>query len=110
MTRIKKCCIFAALINQNSSYMKTRKLKSQRAFSYRIDDVESLFGNLYDAKKHFSFYSSQEIVKNFYPKTYICGYYLKGELISITDVDIDENGNYRFGKTCKNLFPCATRL
>ena len=23
MTRIKKCCIFAALINQNSSYMET---------------------------------------------------------------------------------------
>ena len=79
--------------------METKK--SQKAFSYRIDDVECLFGNLYDAKKHFSFYTPQEIVKNFYPKTYICGYNLKGELISVTDVVISENGSYRFRKTCK---------
>ena len=25
LTRIKKCCIFAALINKNSSYMETKK-------------------------------------------------------------------------------------
>ena len=83
--------------------METKKSnkKSQKALSYRIDGVEALFGNLYDAKKHFCFYNPQEIVKNFYPKTYICGYNLKGELISITDVIINENGNYRFSKTCK---------
>ena len=80
--------------------METTK-KSQKVFSYRIDDVDCLFVNLYDAKKHFFFYSPHEIIKNFFPKTYICGYNLKGELISITDVLVDEKGHYRFSKTCK---------
>ena len=86
--------------------METKKSKKfQKALSYRIDDVDFLFVNLYDAKKHFFFYSPQEIVKNYYPKTYICGYNLKGELVSITDVIVDESGNYRFSRTSKL---CAT--
>ena len=86
--------------------METTK-KSQKVFSYRIDDVACRFAHLCDAKKHFFFYSPQEIVKDFYPKTYICGYSLKGDLISITDVIVDEKGNIRFSRTSKL---CATAL
>ena len=81
--------------------------RSQRAVYYQIDDVLTDFDSLYNAKKHFFFYTPQEIVENFYPKTYICGFNNIGELVTITDVIVDEFGRYRFRKTCKL---CVTRL
>lgn len=80
--------------------METKKLNnSLRVKYYQIDDINNDFETLSAAKKHFWLYSSQEIIKNFYPKTYICGYNFKGELISITTVVVNSDGTVHFSST-----------
>lgn len=75
--------------------------KKSLCVKYQIDDVYTDFDTLKDAKKHFWYYSRQEILKNFYPKTYICGYNFKGELISITTVYVKTDGNVHFSRPFK---------
>lgn len=72
-----------------------------RAVIYRIDGENEGFRTLRDAKYHiWGAYTPNERVKYFGKEPcYICGIGRHDEIVSLTEIKVDENGRESFGKT-----------
>lgn len=74
-----------------------------RATIYRIDGVNEEFENLYDAKNHVWFLSPSDRLKTFGNTSYIKGVNeRKGEIVSLTEIKVDERGCLSFGRCLKH--------
>ena len=72
-----------------------------RAVIYIIDGENEVFKTLRDAKYHIWFaYTPDERIRYFGKEPcYICGIGSHDEIVSLTEIKVDENGRESFGKT-----------
>lgn len=71
-----------------------------RNLYYIIDGINETFATLKDAKFHvYVAYTDKERAK-YLRDTNICKV-VNGETSTVTDILVDENGKYKFGKTVK---------
>lgn len=94
MTRIKKCCIFATLINQNSSYMETTKKQPNH---YRVAYCDEIFPTLSSAKKYV-YINCNPQESPLMDDTYIIGFSSDGEPLTFTRV-VASRSVFKFEKT-----------
>lgn len=73
-----------------------------RAIIYQVDDVNYSFNSLKEAKWHVQIaYTNKERLKYRHESWCIYGISRKGDLVSSTEIKIDDDGNLSFGRTLK---------
>ena len=74
-----------------------------KAVMYRIDGENETFSTLKDAKYHIWFaYTNNERIRYFGKEpSYIVGIDRKDEIVSITEIKVDDKGKESFGKTMR---------
>lgn len=73
-----------------------------RAMVYQVDDVNYGFNSLKEAKWHVQIaYTNKERLKYRHESWCIYGIDRKGDLVSSTEIKVDDDGNLSFGRTLK---------
>lgn len=78
-------------------------MKTRKAVQYRIDGENEAFDTLKDAKYHIWFaYTDNERIRYFGKEpSYILGIDREGEIVSITEIKVNNKGKESFGKTMR---------
>lgn len=90
MTRIKKCCIFASLINQNSSYMETKSNSQKSLEEYAFEAWKALHAYQHALWKEF-FHTCDPLDPEF-PAMRKVYYYTHDYIVDLMH-KLDENPN-----------------